>query len=34
VQVRRDWHQVMGWMDEAAHDLEDIKTLGTDNPDD
>jgi hypothetical protein len=31
VQVRSDWHQVMGWIDEAAHDLDDLDTLGTDD---
>jgi hypothetical protein len=32
VQVRSDWQLVMGWMDEAEHDLHDLDTLGTDDP--
>jgi hypothetical protein len=31
-QVRSDWHLVIGWMDEAAHDLDGLETLGTDDP--
>lgn len=31
-QVRNDWLQVMAWMDEAAHDLDDVGTLSTDDP--
>jgi hypothetical protein len=31
-ELREDWHRVAAWMQEAARDIDDIETLGTDNP--
>jgi hypothetical protein len=31
-ELREDWHRVAAWMQEAARDIDDLETLGTDDP--
>jgi hypothetical protein len=31
-ELREDWHRVAAWMDEAAIEIDDLETLGTDDP--
>lgn len=31
-ELREDWHHVASWMQEAARDIDDLETLGTDDP--
>jgi hypothetical protein len=30
--IRNDWLHVMGWMQEVEDELDDVGTLGTDDP--
>jgi hypothetical protein len=30
--IRNDWLQVVGWMQEVEKELDDVETLGTDDP--
>jgi hypothetical protein len=32
IELREDWQQVAAWMQEAARDIDDLDTLGTDDP--
>jgi hypothetical protein len=31
-ELREDWHQVAAWMNEFATEMDDLETLGTDDP--
>jgi len=31
-ELREDWHRVASWIQEAADDIDDLATLGTDDP--
>jgi hypothetical protein len=31
-ELRDDWRQVAAWMDEVEKDIDDLETLGTDDP--
>ena len=31
-ELREDWHRVAAWMQEAARDIDNLETLGGDDP--
>ena len=31
-ELRDDWHRVAAWMQEVEKDIDDLETLGTDDP--
>jgi len=31
-ELREDWHRVASWIQETARDIDDLETLGTDDP--
>jgi hypothetical protein len=31
-ELREDWHRVAAWMQEAAKDIDDLETMGSDDP--